>query len=306
MSIKIVFMGSPDFAVKILAAIAEKYVITGVVTQPDRPAGRGKIITPPPVKVLADQLNIPTIQPERLKDPGAFEKLQEWNPDVIVVAAFGQILRQKVLELPRFGCINVHASYLPRWRGAAPIQAAILNGDAYTGVTIMKMDPGIDTGPMLLQEKVTLAEDETLFTLNEKLATTGAGLLLKALDEYLSGRLSPISQPEEGATYAGMLNKEDGLLDFNQPAVSIDRKVRAYNDWPGTFYIFNQQPLKIRKVKIVETDAHLAGTRGVSEKLPTISTPDGWVQLLEVQPAGKKWMSGDEFLRGTKNWNSEL
>ncbi len=298
-------MGSPDFAVKILAAIAEKYAITGVVTQPDRPAGRGKIITPPSVKILANQLNIPTIQPERLKDPGVFEQLQAWNPDVIVVAAFGQILRQKVLELPKFGCINVHASYLPRWRGAAPIQAAILNGDAYTGVTIMKMDPGIDTGPMLLQEKVNLVEDETLFTLNEKLATTGASLLLKALDEYLNGRLAPTPQLEDGATYASMLNKEDGLLDFNQPAVSIDRRVRAYNDWPGTFYIFNQQPLKIRKVKMVNSEAHPAGTRSVKDKYPVISTPDGWVQLLEVQPAGKKWMSGDEFLRGTKNWNSE-
>lgn len=299
-------MGSPDISVKILSALAKKYTIAGVVTQPDRPAGRGKIITPPPVKVLADQLGIPTIQPERLKDPGAFEQLQTWNPDVIVVAAFGQILRQKVLDLPRFGCINVHASYLPRWRGAAPIQAAILNGDEYSGVTIMKMDPGIDTGPMLLQEKVPLSEDETLSTLTDKLATTGARLLLTALDDYLNGRLLPIAQPEEGATYAAMLNKEDGLLDFNQSAVSIDRKVRAFNDWPGTYMIFNQQPLKIKKIKIVNASISEAGTRSIVEKFPAISTSDGWVQLLEVQPAGKKWMSGDEFLRGTKNWVSDL
>src|SRR5512133_2755259 len=160
MSENVVFMGSPELAARILEALASKYRVVGVVTQPDRPAGRGKVLTSPPVKVLADHLGIPTIQPERLRDE-AFAQLQAWNPDVIVVAAFGQILRQRVLDLPKFGCINVHASYLPRWRGAAPIQAAILHGDEFTGVSIMKMDAGIDTGPVLIQEKVYLTADET-------------------------------------------------------------------------------------------------------------------------------------------------
>lgn len=305
MSENVVFMGSPELAARILEALASKYHVVGVVTQPDRPAGRGKVLTSPPVKVLADQLGIPTIQPERLRDE-AFAQLQAWNPDVIVVAAFGQILRQRVLDLPKFGCINVHASYLPRWRGAAPIQAAILHGDEFTGVSIMKMDAGIDTGPVLIQKKVYLAVDETLSTLTEKLSALGASLLIKALEDYLAGRLDATPQPEGGDTYAGMLTKEDGLLDFTQSAVDIDRRVRALNDWPGTFCEVNGQILKVRKVKITLSETHPAGIRSVLDKVPAISTSDGWVQLIEVQPAGKKWMPGADFMRGIQNWkNSE-
>ena len=301
MSEKVVFMGSPDLAAKILESLVTKYQVVGVVTQPDRPAGRGKVLTSPPVKVLADQLGISTIQPERLRDE-AFAQLQAWNPDVIVVAAFGQILRQRVLDLPKFGCINVHASYLPRWRGAAPIQAAILHGDDFTGVSIMKMDAGIDTGPVLIQEKVYLSEDETLTSLTDKLSTLGASLLLKALEEYIAGRLLTMPQPESGDTYAGMLSKVDGLLDFSTSAIEIDRKVRALNDWPGTFCEINGQVLKVRKVKIIPSETHTAGMRSVLDKEPAISTPDGWVLLREVQPAGKKWMPGVDFLRGFLNW----
>ncbi len=304
MSEKVVFMGSPDLAAKILESLVTKYRVVGVVTQPDRPAGRGKILTSPPVKVLADQLGIATIQPERLKDE-AFAQLQAWNPDVIVVAAFGQILRQRVLDLPKFGCINVHASYLPRWRGAAPIQAAILHGDEFTGVSIMKMDAGIDTGPILIQEKVYLAENETLTSLTDKLSILGGSLLLDALEDYIAGRLSPTPQPESGDTYAGMLNKEDGLLDFSKSAIAIDRKVRALNDWPGTFFDINGQVLKVRKVKIQNSETQPAGMRSVLDKVPAISTPDGWVLLLEVQPAGKKWMPGTDFLRGFQNWETD-
>lgn len=304
MSEKVVFMGSPDLAAKILESLVTKYRVVGVVTQPDRPAGRGKILTSPPVKVLADQLGIATIQPERLKDE-AFAQLQAWNPDVIVVAAFGQILRQRVLDLPKFGCINVHASYLPRWRGAAPIQAAILHGDEFTGVSIMKMDAGIDTGPVLIQEKVYLAENETLTSLTDKLSILGGSLLLDALEDYIAGRLSPTPQPESGDTYAGMLNKEDGLLDFSKSAIAIDQKVRALNDWPGTFCDINGQVLKVRKVKIQNSETQPAGMRSVLDKVPAISTPDGWVLLLEVQPAGKKWMPGTDFLRGFQNWKTD-
>ena len=305
MSYKTVFMGSPDFAVKILEALATKYEVVGVVTQPDRPAGRGKKITPPPVKALAERLNIPVIQPQRLKEPEAFVQLQQWNPDVIVVAAFGQILRQKVLDLPRFGCINVHASYLPRWRGAAPIQAAILHGDESSGVSIMCMDAGIDTGPVLLQEKMPIAADETLSSLSVKLADQGASLLLQALDGYLAGRISPREQPSEGETYAPMLTKEEGRLDFSESACVIDRKVRALNDWPGTFIDFNGQVLKIRKVEVCSDKTHQPGTRSVVDKVPAISAADVWVKLLEVQPSGKKWMTGAEFLRGAQNWVSK-
>jgi len=302
METKVVFMGSPEIAVTILEALVAKYNVVGVVTQPDRPAGRGKVITPPPVKILADKMAIPTIQPERMRDPGTFEQLQVWNPDVIVVAAFGQILRQKVLDLAPFGCINVHASYLPRWRGAAPIQAAILHGDEYTGVSIMKMDAGIDTGPVLLQEKVYLDKAETLDTLTIKLATLGSSLLIKALDGYLSGGLEPKAQPLDGDNYAPMLNKEDGRLDFTRSAVEIDRKVRALNDWPGTFFEFNGQIIKVRKVITQVTEPHSSSVRSVLDKNPAVSTPDGWVLLLEVQPAGKKWMAGADFLRGIKGW----
>jgi methionyl-tRNA formyltransferase len=304
MSEKVVFMGSPDLAAKILESLVTKYKVVGVVTQPDRPAGRGKVLTSPPVKVLADQLGIATIQPERLKDE-AFAQLQAWNPDVIVVAAFGQILRQRVLDLPKFGCINVHASYLPRWRGAAPIQAAIMHGDEFTGVSIMKMDAGIDTGPVLIQEKVYLAEDETLSSLTDKLSILGGSLLIDALEDYIAGRLSPTPQPESGDTYAGMLSKEDGLLDFSKSAIAIDRKVRALNDWPGTFCDINGQVLKVRKVKIQNSETQRAGMRSVLDKVPAISTPDGWVLLLEVQPAGKKWMPGTDFLRGFQNWKTD-
>jgi len=303
MSENVVFMGSPELAAKILESLAKKYQVIGVVTQPDRPAGRGKILTSPPVKILADQLGIPTIQPERLRDE-AFAQLQAWNPDVIVVAAFGQILRQRVLDIPKYGCINVHASYLPRWRGAAPIQAAILHGDEFTGVSIMKMDAGIDTGPVLIQEKVFLAEDETLSTLTDKLSILGASLLLEALEAYIAGRITVTAQPDIGETYAGMLKKEDGLLEFSSSAVEIDRKVRALNDWPGTFCEINNQILKVRKVKIQISESHPAGMRSVLDKVPAISTPDGWVQLLEVQPPGKKWMPGADYLRGIQNWNS--
>ncbi|MBA4384673.1 MAG: methionyl-tRNA formyltransferase [Anaerolinea sp.] len=303
MSENVVFMGSPELAARILEALASKYKVVGVVTQPDRPAGRGKVLTSPPVKVLAHQLGIPVIQPERLRDD-AFAQLQAWNPDVIVVAAFGQILRQRVLDLPKYGCINVHASYLPRWRGAAPIQAAILHGDEFTGVSIMKMDAGIDTGPVLIQEKVYLAEDETLSTLTEKLSLLGATLLLRGLQDYLIGKLDSKPQAEGLDTYAGILTKEDGLLDFTQSAVDIDRKVRALNDWPGTFCNVNEQVLKVRKVRVILSETHPAGIRSVLDKVPAISTPDGWVQLLEVQPAGKKWMPGADFLRGTQNWKT--
>src|SRR5215211_7077253 len=223
----LVFMGSPDFALPTLQALAEHYEVVGVVTQPDRAAGRGRERKAPPVKTLALELGIPVMQPEKLRLPEAMEQLRAWAPDLIVVAAFGQILKQDVLELPRFGCINVHASLLPRWRGAAPINAAILHGDEETGVTIMQMDVGLDTGPMLSQRSIPLMPEDTAGSVFEKLSTLGADLLLETLPDYLSGKLTPTPQPEEGVTYAPMLKKEEGQLDFTHEVNELERRVRA-------------------------------------------------------------------------------
>src|SRR5512142_279203 len=199
---RVVFMGSPEFATPILRGLAEKFQVVGVATQPDRPAGRGRQLTPPAVKVLAQELGLPLIQPPKLRAPEAMEQLRAWQPDLIVVAAFGQILRKDVLWLPRFGCINVHASLLPRWRGAAPIQAAILAGDEQTGVTIMQMDEGVDTGPTLAQQALPIGPDDTTGSLAGQLSALGEGLLLETLPGYLSGEIKPRPQKSEGATYA--------------------------------------------------------------------------------------------------------
>src|SRR6185503_12625007 len=205
---RVVFMGSPDFSLPTLRTLADAYDVVGVVTQPDRASGRGRELKPPPVKLLAQELDIPSIQPEKLRQADAMEQIRVWNPDLIVVAAFGQILRKDVLDLPRYGCINVHASLLPRWRGAAPINAAILHGDAETGVTIMKMDAGLDTGPMLAQRSIRLTREDTASSVTETLSHLGADLLIETLPDYLSGKIQPRPQPEEGVTYASMLKKE--------------------------------------------------------------------------------------------------
>ena len=207
-SVRTVFMGSPEFALPSLQALTQTLPVVGVITQPDRPAGRGRVLTAPPVKLLAQSLGLPVIQPERMREPAAMEQLLAWAPDLIVVAAFGQILRPTVLDLPEYGCINVHASLLPRWRGAAPIQAAILVGDECTGVTIMRMDPGIDTGPILNQQSLPILPDDTTLSLSERLATLGAQLLMETLPAYLLGELQPQPQPDTGATYAPMLKKK--------------------------------------------------------------------------------------------------
>lgn len=302
MTYKTIFMGSPQFAAGILHELGKHYLVRGVVTQPDKPAGRGKKMTSPPVKILADARGYPVIQPERMKDPGVFEQLVDWAPDFIVVAAFGRILRQNVLELPRLGCINVHASYLPRWRGAAPIQAAILHGDRSTGVSIMRMDAGIDTGPILMREEVPIEPSDDTVTLTAKLASVGASLLIQALDGYLNGTLTPYPQEEEGANYAPMIRKEDGLLDISQPAAALERRVRAFIDWPGAFVLLGDEVLKIRKVR-VQNGVGSPGTRDTCEGYPCINTIDGKLVLLEVKPAGKNWMNAADYLRGANNWS---
>jgi methionyl-tRNA formyltransferase len=295
-------MGSPDFAVPALDALAAAYAVAGVVTQPDRPAGRGGSLHPPAVKTAALRLGIAFIQPERLRTPEAMTQLQAWAPDLIVVAAFGQILRPAVLDLPRYGCINIHGSLLPRGRGAAPIQAAILDGDTETGITIMKMDPGVDTGPILSQRSIPITPDDTGGTLFAKLTPIGAQLLLETLPRYLSGELVPQPQPAEGATYAPMLKKEDGLLDFNQPAIALERRVRAFQPWPGTWFDWKGMPLKVVRTSVSEANSPGAGARIKIEGRPAMGTGQGILILEEVQPAGKKLMPGKAFLAGAHDW----
>jgi methionyl-tRNA formyltransferase len=306
MTTRLVFMGSPDFAVPILRRLTEQYPVVGVVTQPDRPSGRGRALTPPPIKLLADELGLPVIQPERLKDPAAMQQLQVWQPDLIVVAAFGQILRRPVLDLPPHGCVNVHASLLPRWRGAAPIQAALLHGDRETGVTIMCMDPGVDTGPLLAQQVLPIQSNDTAATLSERLSRLGAELLLDTLPGYLSGKLTPQAQDESCATYAPQLKKEDGELDFTQPAEALERRVRAFNPWPGAYTQWQGQPLKILRAHVAESDTGqttvTAGQRCIVQKRPAVGTSNGLLVLDEVQPAGKKPMPGKAFLAGNRDW----
>jgi methionyl-tRNA formyltransferase len=296
-----VFMGSPDFSLTTLRALHENYPVLGVVTQPDRAAGRGRELKPPPVKTLALELGIPIIQPEKLRQPEAMEQLRAWSPDVIVVAAFGQILRQEVLDLPPFGCINVHASLLPRWRGAAPINAAILHGDDETGVTIMKMDAGLDTGPILSQRAMRIEPDETAGSLFEKLSVLGASLLIDTLPGYLAGEIEPRSQPEEGMTYAPMMKKEEGRLDFSQPADELERKVRAFNPWPGTYFEWNGMLIKVHRAS-QSPGKKREGEYLVVDGLPAVGTSNGVLVLEEIQPAGKKPMDGKAFLAGARNW----
>ena len=305
MNLRTVFMGSPDFALPVLRALYEGTSVVGVVTQPDRPAGRGKVLTPPPVKVLAEELGVEVIQPERLKHPDAFARLVEWAPDIIIVAAFGQILRTQVLELPKSGCINVHASLLPRWRGAAPIQAAILAGDAETGVTIMKMDAGIDTGDVLSQKAIEIRADDTASSLGERLADLGAGLLMETLPGYLSGEIRPVKQNPDLSTYAAMLKKEDGELRFSETAAQLERRVRASQPWPGAYFFYRNEPLKVLKASVENIDSLPEGRRGSLRGFPAIGTSEGAFILEEVQPAGKKSMLGDVFLRGARQWAAE-
>ena len=294
-------MGSPEFSLPTLQALAETYDVVGVVTQPDRASGRGRELKAPPVKMLALKLAIPVMQPEKLRLPEATEQLRAWNPELIVVAAFGQILRQDVLDLPPHGCINVHASLLPRWRGAAPIHAAILHGDEETGVTIMKMDAGLDTGPMLSQRSMPLMPDDTAGSVFEKVSQLGADLLLETLPDYLSGKLMPTPQPEEGMTYAPMMKKEEGQLDFIQDVNELERRVRAFNPWPGAFMDFDGTLLKIHRAH-VEPGQATAGQRLVWRNQPAIGAKGGILVLDQVQPAGKKSMSGSSFLAGARNW----
>lgn len=303
--IKVVFMGSPEIAVPVFEVLRENYDLVGVVTQPDRPAGRGKKDVAPPVKIAAEASGIPVFQPERIRKPEAFETIAAWNPDVIVVMAYGQILRQNLLDLPKAGCINVHASILPRWRGASPIQAVIRAGDETTGVSIMRMDAGMDTGPVYSVHEIAVDPSETAETLSVKLAKLGADAVARDLPRILNGEIAAKPQPEYGVTLTGLIRKEDGELDLNQPAAVLERLVRAYCPWPGTSIQIDGMMLKILRAHVDTRDSDAPiGTRAVVGKFPAIKAGDRFLVLDEVQAPGKKAMAGNAFLGGFRTWIS--
>ncbi len=290
-------MGTPDFAVPALQRLIAHYDVLGVVTQPDRPAGRSRKLQMSPVKQVALAAEIPVFQPEKLRRPEAIEELQQWQPDFYVVAAFGQILTQAVLDIPPHGSINIHASLLPRWRGAAPIQAVIRAGDAETGITIMRMDAGIDTGPILSQRAIAIAPDETGQSLHDKLADLGGDLLIETLPGYLSGDLLPQPQDDSLMTLAPRIKKEEGHIDWTQPAAQIERTVRAFTPWPGTFAHWGDQQLKILAGHVSAGHAE-PGQVVASGDLAAIGTGDGLFVPDRLQLEGRKPVLLVEFLRG--------
>lgn len=300
---KIVYMGTPDFAVPPLRAMAEEgYEIAAVITQPDKPKGRGKTLMPTPVKEEAMRHEIPVYQPKKVRDPEFLEILKEIRPDAIVVAAFGQIIPEEILELPKFGCINIHASLLPKYRGAAPIQQAVIDGEKESGVTIMRMGTGIDTGDIISQITVPLAKDETGGSLFDKLALAGAELLIKTLPSIEDGTAVYEKQPEESPTpYAAMISKQMGCMVFQKSAEELERLVRGLNPWPSAYTRLNGKNLKIWKSEAIASDAEGAvpGTILHMDKAGIyVACSHGTLLLKEVQLEGKKRMDADAFLRG--------
>jgi methionyl-tRNA formyltransferase len=301
----IVFIGTPEFAVPSLRALSDAgHDISAVITQPDQRAGRGRRLTAPPVKVLAEELGIPVFQPETLRDRGAIAHLTALAPEVIVLVAYGQILRQEVLDIPPRGVLNVHASLLPRHRGASPIAGAILAGDSETGVTIMLMDAGMDTGPIISQKKLKLTGDETTGDLTKSLSELGAELLIDTLPKYLAKKLRSKPQDNSQATTTRLIKKEDGVIDWSLPAEDIARRVRAYNPWPGTSTTLNGQPLAILRAYASPGDSDeppgtvVVPPPDVIEPVVAVQTCEGLLLIEELQRAGKKPLQAAAFLRG--------
>ena len=301
---KIVYMGTPDFAVPPLEAmIRSGYEIAGVVTQPDKPKGRSKVLQPTPVKEVALKHQIPVYQPEKAKNPEFFEILKKLAPDIIVVAAFGQIIPEAILNLPRFGCINIHASLLPKYRGAAPIQQAVIDGEKESGVTIMKMGTGLDTGDMISKIVVPITAQETGGSLFDKLALAGAELLLETLPKIFDGTAKYEKQPEESPTpYAAMITKQMGILDFGKTASELERLVRGMSPWPSAYTFINGKSLKVWKSCVGKCVEHTEpGTvTAADEEGIHVACSDRELILKEVQLEGKKRMNTYAFLRGYK------
>ena len=298
---KIVFMGTPDFSVETLKQIlAAGHEVSLVVTQPDRPRGRGKKPSFSPVKEYAMEQNIPCFQPEKIRDESCMEILQKEQADIFVVVAFGQILPQRILDIPKYGCMNVHASLLPKYRGAAPIQWSVINGDAETGVTTMRMDAGMDTGDILLQERIAIAPDETGGSLFDKLAVAGGALCVKTLAQIADGTIESIPQDHEAATYTRMISKQDGEIDFTLPAERIECLIRGMNPWPSAFTRIGNKMLKIWEADVIaQNDAHQPGEIfDVTKDAFCVAAGDGALKILSLQLEGKKRMNTADFLRG--------
>lgn len=297
---RVVFMGTPDFSVPALENIEKKYEVVAVVTQQDRPKGRGHKMQYTPVKEKAIELEIPVYQPKRVKDPEFVDILKTLKPDVIVVIAFGQILSKEILELPKYGCINVHASLLPKYRGAAPIQWAVINGDKKSGVTTMYMAEGLDTGDIIDTSEIVLDEKETGGSLFDKLADLGGKLILNTLDKLETGTATRTRQDDARSTYAGKITKELGKIDFTKSAAEIERLIRGLNPWPSAFTYMDDKMLKIWNADVLEeTVEEDPGTiTEVNKKFIKVATGEGYLLLKEIQLEGKKRMNVTSFLNG--------
>ena len=305
---RLVFMGTPDFAVPVLKALIGRYEIVGVVTQPDRRAKRGRKVKVPPVKVVALAYDLPVLQPPHLRQPDVVAKLIALAPEAIVVAAYGQILPPEVLAIPPRGCLNVHASLLPRYRGAAPVAAAILAGEQETGVTIMLMDEGMDTGPILSQATCSISSQDTRESLSARLAQLGANLLIDTLPRWLAGEIEPRPQDHSQATYSRIIAKEDGLIDWSQSAVEIWRRCRAYHPWPGTYTYWRGKLLKVLRAEALP---HWSGEGEPGQVIAlheglAVATGEGALLLSEVQLAGKRAMNIEDFARGQRDFVSSV
>jgi methionyl-tRNA formyltransferase len=311
-ALRVAFAGTPDFSVPALEAlVASKHTVVGVLTQPDRPKGRGRQITAGPVKAAALAHGIPVAQPPTLKVSEGRVELEAWRPDVLVVVAYGLILPPAVLSIPRLGCVNIHGSLLPRWRGAAPIHRAILAGDPVTGVTIMLMDVGLDTGPMLLKKEIPIGSADTSGSLHDRLSALGATALLEALEGYAAGALRPIPQPAEGATYAAKIDKSEALLDWRRDARELDRQIRAFNPWPIAETRLEGEQLRVFGAAVVEEPdpAQIESKSGkitlepgvicsIANDSVIVQCGRGQLSLRELQRPGKRAVSAAEFIRG--------
>ena len=298
---RIIFMGTPDFAVGTLEALVNAgHEVVLAVTQPDKPQGRKQILVAPPVKQTAEKLGIPVYQPKRVREPEALALLRGYEPELIVVAAFGQILPKELLDMPTYGCINVHASLLPKYRGAAPIQWAILNGDAVTGVTIMRMDVGLDTGDMIAKAEVAITPEDTGGSLFDRLAETGAKLCVDTIPSIVDGTAVYTPQDEQAANKVGQISKKDGLIDFTCSAAALECQIRGLNPWPSAYTSLAGKTLKIWSAQVSDrqTEAQPGTVVLVEKDLCGVQTGDGMLICTEVQLEGKKRMSAADFLRG--------
>ncbi|MEH6987839.1 methionyl-tRNA formyltransferase [Cytobacillus firmus] len=299
---KIVFMGTPDFSVPVLKQIIDDgYEVIGVVTQPDRPVGRKKVLTPPPVKVEAEKQGIPVYQPEKIRQPDELEKVLALKPDLVVTAAFGQILPKELLDAPTYGCINVHASLLPELRGGAPIHYSILQGKEKTGITIMYMAEKLDAGDILTQVEVPITETDTVGTLHDKLSKAGCKLLSETLPKLLNGELNPIKQNEEEATFAYNIKREQEKIDWSKTGEEIYNHIRGLNPWPVAYTTFDGKVVKIwnsKKVKHAKSEEPGTIIRLEEDGVVVASGNDTAVKITELQPSGKKKMPAEQFLRG--------